>query len=40
MRIVRADDVLDEEARLIERLRPRDNILGQVIDVAGEEVPF
>ena len=40
VRLVRADDVLDEEARLIERLRPRDNILAQVIDVAGQEVPF
>jgi hypothetical protein len=36
VRITRADDALDEESRLIQRLRPRDNLLGQ----AAEEVPF
>ncbi len=37
VRITRADDALDEEARLIHRMRPRDNLLGQR---AEEEVPF
>lgn len=32
-----ASDSLDEEARLIHRLRPRDNLLGQP---AEDEVPF
>lgn len=36
VRITRADDALDEESRLIARLRPRDNLLGQ----PAEEVPF
>jgi Peptidase family M23 len=30
VRITSASDAIDEEARLIERLRPRDNLLGQV----------
>jgi hypothetical protein len=34
------DDSLDEEARLIARLRPRDNLLGQPTDEAADEVPF
>ncbi len=38
VRVTRPDDALDEEARLIERLRPRDNILGQ--PEAVQEVPF
>ncbi len=36
-RLTRADASLDEEARLIHRLRPRDNLIGQPIE---EEVPF
>jgi hypothetical protein len=32
-----ADDSLDEEARLIRRLQPRDNLLGQPTE---EEIPF
>jgi hypothetical protein len=36
VRITRASEALDEESRLIQRLRPRDNLLGQPI----EEVPF
>lgn len=39
VRITRADDALDEEARLIHRLRPRDNLLGQPVEPI-EEVPF
>jgi hypothetical protein len=35
--VTSADDALDEEARLIERLRPRDNLLGQP---EADEVPF
>lgn|GEM_PF-1312796 len=35
VRVTDASDALDEEARLIRRLRPRDNILGQ-----PEDVPF
>lgn len=37
VRITSPSDVLDEEARLIRRLRPRDNLIGQPIE---EEVPF
>jgi hypothetical protein len=37
VRITRRNDALDEESRLIQRLRPRDNILGQP---AEEAVPF
>lgn len=37
IRFTGASDVLDEEARLIHRLRPRDNLLGQRAD---DEVPF
>ncbi|MEJ7598489.1 MAG: peptidoglycan DD-metalloendopeptidase family protein [Kofleriaceae bacterium] len=36
VRITSPSDALDEEARLIRRLRPRDNLIGQPI----EEVPF
>jgi hypothetical protein len=32
-----ANAALDEERRLIQRLRPRDNLLGQP---EGDEVPF
>jgi hypothetical protein len=37
VRLTRANEALDEEARLIQRLRPRDNLLLQSIE---EEVPF
>ncbi len=37
VRVTRPDDALDEESRLIHRLRPRDNLLGQRVE---EEVPF
>lgn len=37
VRVTAANDAIDEEARLIARLRPRDNLLGQP---AEEEVPF
>lgn len=37
VRLTRPSDALDEEARLIRRLRPRDNLIGQPIE---EEVPF
>lgn len=36
VRITRASDALDEESRLIQRLRPRDNLIGQPVD----DVPF
>jgi hypothetical protein len=38
VRVTPAADALDEEARLIRRLRPRDNLVGQPEPV--EEVPF
>ena len=37
VKVTSPNEALDEEARLIRRLRPRDNILGQPDD---EEVPF
>jgi len=37
VRLTSPDDALDEEMRLIARLRPRDNQIGQAIE---EEVPF
>jgi hypothetical protein len=37
VRITAAEDALDEEARLIRKLKPRDNLLGQPVE---EEVPF
>jgi hypothetical protein len=37
VRITSVSDALDEEARLIRRLRPRDNVIGQPIE---DEVPF
>lgn len=37
VRLTKPDDALDEEARLIRRMRPRDNLIGQPIE---EEVPF
>jgi hypothetical protein len=39
VRITSPTDALDEEARLIARLRPRDNLIGQP-DTAEEEIPF
>lgn len=38
VRTTPADEAIDEEARLIQRLRPRDNLLGQPPEL--EEVPF
>jgi hypothetical protein len=35
--VTRADDAIDEEARLIRRLKPRDNLVGQAEE---EVVPF
>jgi hypothetical protein len=37
IRVTSAADALDEEARLIRRLRPRDNVIGQP---SLEDVPF
>lgn len=37
VRLTRPGDALDEEMRLIQRLKPRDNLIGQPIE---EEVPF
>ncbi len=37
VRLTKPSDALDEEARLIHRLRPRDNLIGQAVE---EEVPF
>jgi hypothetical protein len=39
IRITRSDNSLDEESRLIHRLRPRDNLLGQPTEEL-EEAPF
>jgi len=38
IRLTKPDDSLDEESRLISRLRPRDNLIGQPIE--EEAVPF
>jgi hypothetical protein len=38
VRVTSPADALDEEARLIRRLRPRDNLLGQPVE--EEAVPF
>jgi hypothetical protein len=38
-RVLSPDRALDEEARLIKRLRPRDNLLGQP-EAADELIPF
>jgi len=38
VRVTRPDHAVDEERRLIERLRPRDNLIGQ--PEVEEEVPF
>jgi hypothetical protein len=40
VRVTSPDDALDEEARLIQRLRPRDNLLGQPELPELGEVPF
>ena len=37
VRVTTADAAIDEEARLIRRLKPRDNLLGQTPE---EDVPF
>jgi hypothetical protein len=39
IKLTRSDNSLDEEARLIHRLRPRDNLLGQPTEEL-EEAPF
>src|SRR5262249_28046324 len=38
VRITSPAAAIDEEARLIQRLKPRDNLLGQVVE--DDEVPF
>jgi hypothetical protein len=38
VRVTSPDDAIDEEARLIRRLRPRDNLAGQPVE--DEAVPF
>lgn len=40
VRILPADRALAEEGRLIARLRPRDNLIGQPVDDQDEVVPF
>ena len=40
VRVLPANRALDEEARLIARLRPRDNLIGQPVDDLEEVVPF
>ena len=41
VRVLPAERALHEEARLIVRLRPRDNLVGQPDELAGDEVvPF
>ena len=39
-RVTRAERAIDEEARLIARLAPRDNLRGQVVADDAEAVPF
>ena len=39
VRLTSPSKSLDEEMRLIARLKPRDNLIGQV-DAAGEPIPF
>jgi hypothetical protein len=40
VRVLSSERAIDEEARLIARLRPRDNLLGQPDDDLDEAVPF
>jgi hypothetical protein len=40
VRVLSPERAIDEEARLIARLRPRDNLLGQPSDEADDVVPF
>jgi hypothetical protein len=40
VRVLSPQRALDEEARLIARLRPRDNLVGQPADEAEEAIPF
>jgi hypothetical protein len=40
VRILPAARAIDEEARLIGRLRPRDNLIGQPEDSLADDVPF
>lgn len=39
-RITTQDEALDEEHRLIERLRPRDNLRGQPVDEPDDDEPI
>jgi hypothetical protein len=40
VRVLSAERAMDEEARLIVRLRPRDNLNGQPVDQGDDDVPF
>ena len=41
VRVLPAERAMDEEARLIARLRPRDNVIGQPEELGADEaVPF
>lgn len=40
MRLTSPSDALDTEMRLIARLRPRDNQIGQPDAAADETIPF
>jgi hypothetical protein len=40
VRVLPADRAIAEEARLIARLRPRDNLIGQPADDQDEVIPF
>jgi hypothetical protein len=41
VRVLPAERAIAEEARLIARLRPRDNLIGQPADLGDDEViPF
>ena len=40
VRVLPADRAIAEEARLIARLRPRDNLIGQPVDDQDEVIPF
>lgn len=40
VRTLSPDRAIDEEARLIKRLRPRDNLVGQPVEEVDDVVPF
>jgi len=40
IRVLPAERAVQEEARLIVRLRPRDNLIGQTDELTDEDVPF